>query len=120
MSYCQYAWLSRQQLAPTLQGEPFMPGSHCRQGKPPFEGPRNGNTAQRLEGIANNHRTVPGIEKSEMARGVSWGGNRFEGADAISFVQQERRLRCADGIAAAQGYLWFSWVQALIAGQKTR
>src|SRR6266571_1115336 len=120
MSYGQYAWLSRQQFARTLQGKPFMPGSHRRQGKAPFECSRNGNAAQRLEGIANDHRTVPGIEKSEMAGGVSGRGNHFEGADAISFVQQDRRLRCADGIAAAQGYLWLRGVQALIARQKTR
>src|SRR6266571_798016 len=120
MSYGQYGWLSRQQFARTLQGQPFMPGSHRRQGKAPFEGPRNGNTTQRLEGIANDHRTVPGIEKSEMPGGMSWRGNHFEGADAISFMQQERRFRCADGIAAAQWYLWLRGVQALIAGQKTR
>src|SRR5258707_3278998 len=55
-----------------------------------------------------------------MARGVSWRGNHFEGTNAVSFVQQERRLRCADGIAAAQGHLWLGGVQAFIAGQKTR
>src|SRR5438105_716277 len=97
-----------------------MPGSQRRQGEEPFECSRNGNTALRLEGIAADHRAIPGIEKSEMAWCVSWRGNHFEGADTISFVQQESGLRCADGIAAAQGHLRLGGIQALIAGQKTR
>src|SRR5215471_13349091 len=120
MSYVQQGWLERQQLARALQGEPFMPGRQRRQGKAPFDGPRYGNTAQRLEGIANDHRVVPGIEKSEMAWCVSWGGNHFERADAVSFVQQQRRLRFANGIAAAQRNLRLGWVQAAIAEQETR
>src|SRR5438128_93313 len=95
MSDGQYGWLSCQQFARTREGEPFMPGRQRRQGKEQFEGPRNGNTAQRLEGVAGDHRAVPGIEKSEMAWGVSWRGKHFEGADAISFVQQERRCSSA-------------------------
>jgi hypothetical protein len=51
---------------------------------------------------------------------VSWRGNHFERADAVSFVQQERRLRFANGIAAAQGNLRLGWIQALIAGQEAR
>src|SRR5437764_10022390 len=120
MSHGQYRGLERQQFARTLQGESFMPGSHCRQGEEYFERPRNGHSAQRLEGIAGDHRAVPGIEKSEMARRVPWRGNHFEGADAVPFMQQKLRLRCADGIAAAQGDLRLSGIQTLIAGQKTR
>src|SRR5437764_375644 len=120
MSHGQYGRLERQQFVRTLQGESFMPGSQRWQGEEYFERPRNGHAAQRLKGIAGDHRTVPGIEKSEMARGVSWRGNHFEGANTITFVQQELRLRCADGIAAAQGNLRLSGVQTLIAGQKTR
>src|SRR6266702_7249909 len=120
MSHGQYGGLKRQQFARTLQGQSFMPGSQCRQGEEYFERPRNGHSAQRLEGIAGDHRAVPGIEKSEMAGCVSWGGNRFERADAIPFVHQKLRLCCADGIAAAQGNLRLSGVQTLIAGQKTR
>src|SRR5258708_26677699 len=97
-----------------------MPGSQRRQGEEGFDGARNGNTAQGLESIADDHCAVPGIEKSDMAWCVSWRGNHFEGADTISFVQQERRLRFADGIAAAQAYLRLGEVQALIAGQTKR
>src|SRR5437763_14446873 len=97
-----------------------MPGSQCRQGEEYFERPRNGHAAQRLEGITGDHRAVPGIEKSEMARGVSWRGNHFKGADAVPFVQQKLRLGCANGIAAAQGNPRLSGVQTLITGQKTR
>src|SRR5260370_21859991 len=97
-----------------------MPGSQRGQGEEGFDGARNGNATQRLEGIADDHCAVPGIEKSDMAWCVSWRGNHFEGADTISFVQQERRLRFADGIAAAQAYLRLGGVQALFDRQKTR
>src|SRR5258708_36290122 len=97
-----------------------MPGSQRRQGEEGFDGARNGNTAQGLESIADDHCAVPGIEKSDMAWCVSWRGNHFEGADTISFVQQELRLRFADGIAAAQFVLRLGGIQALVAGQKTR
>src|SRR5258708_39187253 len=97
-----------------------MPGSKRRQGEEGFDGARNGNATQRLEGIADDHCAVPGIEKSDMAWCMSWRSNHFERADAISFVQQECRLRFADSIAAAQGHLRLGGVQALVAGQKTR
>src|SRR6266849_4645536 len=97
-----------------------MPGSQRWQGEEQFERSRNGNAALRLESIAGDQRSIPGIEKSEMARCVSWRGKRFERADAISFVQQKSGLRFADGIAAAQAYLRLGGVQALIAGKKTR
>src|SRR5579864_8903456 len=97
-----------------------MPGGQRRQGEEQFERPRNGDAALRLEGIAGDHRAIPGIEKSDMAWGVSWRSNHFERADAISFMQKARRLSCADGIAAAQGYLRLGKVKALITGQKTR
>src|SRR5260370_28388586 len=97
-----------------------MPGSQCRQGEEGFDGARNGNTAQCLESIADDHCAVPGIEKSDVAWCVSWRGNHFEGADTISFVQQERRLRFADGIAAAQGHLRLGRVQALVSRPKAR
>src|SRR5260370_31430619 len=97
-----------------------MPGNQCRQGEEGFDGARNGNTAQWLESIADDHCAVPGIEKSDVVWCVSWRGNHFEGADTISFVQQERRLRFADGIAAAQAYLRLGRGHALIASKKTR
>src|SRR5689334_12750625 len=97
MSDGQYGGLESQQFARALQGEPFMPGGQRRQGKEYLECPRYGYAAQGLEGITGDYGAIPGIEKGEMARGVSWRGNRFEGADTVSFVQQEFRLRCADG-----------------------
>src|SRR6266581_1597032 len=96
-----------------------MPGGECWQGEEEFDGARNGNASQDLEGIADYHRTIPGIEEGDMAWRVPWGGNHFEGADAITFVQQERRLCLAYGIATAQGHLRLRRVQALIAGQET-
>src|SRR5258708_31974975 len=95
-----------------------MPGSQCRQGEEGFDGARNGNTAQCLESIADDHCAVPGIEKSDVAWCVSWRGNHFEAADTISFVQQERPLRFADGIAAAQRPLRLVAARVLIPRQK--
>src|SRR5437868_513478 len=96
-----------------------MPGSQRRQGKEYLECPRHGHAAQRLEGIANDHGAVPRIEKGEMARRMSWRGNRFKGTDTVALVQQKPRLRGADGIATTQGHLRLTGIQALIPGQKT-
>src|SRR6266566_9457354 len=96
-----------------------MPGSECRQGEEYFYRSRNGNTSLCLVCIASDYRAISGVEKSEMAGGMSWRGNHFERTDAVSFMQHEGWFRSADRIATARGHLRLGGVQALIAGHET-
>src|SRR5438034_11682871 len=96
-----------------------MPGSQRWQGEEYFYRSRNGNAALRLICIAPDYRAISGVEKREMAWGMSWRGNHFERTDAVSFMQQEGWFRFADRIATARGHLRLGGVQALIAGHET-
>ena len=116
----QNGWLKSQQGACAGERQPFMPGCHRHQGEERLERPGNGNTAQRLEGITSDQRTVARIEKGNLAGSVSRCSNHFERADAISLMQQKGRLRRANRIPAAQGNLRLFRIQTLVAGQKTR
>src|ERR1700676_4466533 len=116
----QYGWRERQQLARAFQGQSLMPGSHRRQGEEQFNCSRNSHAALCLEGIATDQGAITRIEKGDMAGSVSGGGNHFERAEAVPFMQKVRRLCGDDGIAALQRNLRLGGVQALISRQKTR